>query len=142
MSLQPATLSTNADKWLTYEEMVSRFKDLLKHKPSVKGKNKDEDNLWGNGLEKSQHGINETNVSLDMGEVSDCGTLDQKINGSVSNDTKGNEESNGKPKSGSKEELSHKPNDTKIPLERHDIRCFGPHQFGKHKDIYRISQQN
>ncbi|KAF5623651.1 serine threonine kinase [Fusarium sp. NRRL 25303] len=141
VDLQSSVLTTNADEILTPQDVVSGFEDWFKPKPTVKAKNT-KDSICGDDSQKRDQCADKPNPSLDMGEVSDCGTLDQKINGSVSNDTEGNEESNGKPKSGSNQELSHKSNDTKIPLEWHDIRCFGPHQFGKHKDIYPISQQN
>jgi len=74
-----------------------------------------------------------------MGKVLDSG--DQKVNGTVSNDTKGDGNSNGQPKAGSNEKQSHA-NDTKTSLELHDKSCFARHQFGEHKDIYPISQQN
>ncbi|KAF5719409.1 hypothetical protein FGLOB1_1190 [Fusarium globosum] len=141
VDLQPATLATNADKMLTPQDVVKGFEEWLRPKPTVKAKNTD-DSLYGDDSKKCDQCADKPNPPLDKGPVFDSGRLDQKVNGTVSNDIEGNGKSNGKPKAGSNEESSHKSNDTKTSLELHDINCFGRHQFGKHKDIYHISQQN
>ncbi|RBA18450.1 serine/threonine protein kinase [Fusarium proliferatum] len=139
VDLQPATLATNADEMLTPQDVVKGFEDWFKPKPTVKYT---KESTCGDDSEKCDQCASKPNSPLDMGEISDSGKLDQKVNGAVSKDTEGNGKSNGKPKAGSNEESSHKSNDTKTSLELHDINCFGRHQFGKHKDIYHISQQN
>ncbi|VTT76303.1 unnamed protein product [Fusarium fujikuroi] len=141
VDLQSSVLTTDADEILTPQDVVSGFKDWFKPKPTAKVKNT-KDSICGDGSETCDQCANKPNPPLDMGKVSDSGKLDQKVNGTVLKDTEGNEKFNGKPKAGSNEESSHKSNDTKKSLEWHDISCFGQHQFGKHRDIYRISQQN
>ncbi|RKL46828.1 hypothetical protein BFJ72_g2568 [Fusarium proliferatum] len=139
VDLQPATLATNADEMLTPQDVVKGFEDWFKPKPTVKYT---KESTCGDDSEKCDQCASKPNSPLDMGEISDSGKLDQKVNGTVSKDTEGNGKSNGKPKAGSSKESSHKSNDTKASLELHDINCFGRHQFGKHEDIYHISQQN
>ncbi|KAG4259190.1 serine/threonine protein kinase [Fusarium proliferatum] len=139
VDLQPATLATNADEMLTPQDVVKGFEDWFKPKPTVKYT---KESTCGDDSEKCDQCASKPNSPLDMGEISDSGKLDQKVNGAVSKDTEGNGKSNGKPKAGSSKESSHKSNDTKASLELHDINCFGRHQFGKHEDIYHISQQN
>ncbi|KAI1019942.1 hypothetical protein LB503_006091 [Fusarium chuoi] len=140
VDLQSSVLTTNTDEILTPQDVVKGFEDWFRPKPAVQVKNTD-DSLCGDDSEKFNQCTNKPNPPLDMGKVSDSGKLDQKVNGTMSNDTKGDENLNGKPKAGSTEKLAHT-NDNKTSLELHDISCFARHQFGKHKDIYPISQQN
>jgi hypothetical protein len=87
---------------------------------------------------------------VNQGEVPDLDKIDHKINGAVSNGTVASGKSNGKPDAKSKTdskvqsvESNPKSNSTnayKKSLEWK--RCFGTYQFGKHKEIYPISQQN
>ncbi|KAF5659973.1 serine threonine kinase [Fusarium circinatum] len=137
---RPTTLTTNAYEILNPKDVVEAFKDWFKPKSPVKGKNTD-DSLCGDDSEKC---TDKPKTSLDKGGVSDWDKVDQKVNGTASNDTNGDSKSESKPdvKSNESNPKSNNTNERKESLEWHDKRCFGPQQFGKHKDIYPISQQN
>ncbi|KAF4498231.1 hypothetical protein FAGAP_5587 [Fusarium agapanthi] len=135
-NLQPTTLITNAYEILNPQDVVGAFKDWFKPNSIVKVKTTD-DSLCGDDSEKCDQCTGKPKTSLDKGGVSDSGKVDQKVNGTVSNDPNGDGKSKSKP-----DVKSNNTNDHKESLEWHDKICFRPHQFGKHKDIYRISQQN
>ncbi|KAG9498442.1 hypothetical protein J7337_009247 [Fusarium musae] len=148
VDLQPATLTTITDEILTSQDVVSGIEEWLRHKSSRKCKDTD------NGLRggKSEQGIDKPQTPLDRGKFCESGKLHHKVNGTVSNGTIGDGKSNGEPDAKSKVDskinssesnpISNSTNGHKKPLEWHNKRCFGTYQFGKHKDIYPISQQN
>ncbi|KAF5532666.1 serine threonine kinase [Fusarium mexicanum] len=142
-NLQPATLITNVYEMLDPKDVVGALKDWFKPKSTVKGKTID-DLLCGDDSEKCDQCACDSKTSLDKGGVSDSGKVDQKVNVTASNDTNGDSKYKSKPdvKSNESNPKSNSTNERKESLEWHDKRCFGLHQFGKHKDIYPISQQN
>ncbi|KAF5576170.1 serine threonine kinase [Fusarium pseudocircinatum] len=144
-TMENTTLTTNA------EDVVSGFEEWFKHKPNVKDKSTDCDCLCSAGLERYEQGINKPKTSVNQGEVPDLDKLYHKTNGNVSNGTNNDTKPNGKPDVQAKVEpkvqgesnpKSNSTNEHKKYLEWHNKRCFGTYQFGKHKDIYPISQQN
>ncbi|KAF5231072.1 hypothetical protein FANTH_13552 [Fusarium anthophilum] len=142
-NLQPATLITNVYEILDPKDVVGAFKDWFKPKSTVKSKNTD-DLICGDDSEKCDQCAGKPKTSMEEGGVSDSGKVDQKVNGTVPNDPNADSKSKSKPdvKSNESNPKSHNTDELQEFLEWHDKRCFGPHQFGKHKDIYPISQQN
>ncbi|KAF5557988.1 hypothetical protein FNAPI_5253 [Fusarium napiforme] len=148
MNPQPATLATNTDEIPTPQDVFSGREVLSRQKPTVKCKDTD------NGLRgrKSEQGTDKPKTPLDRGKFYESGKPHHKINGPVSNGTNNDTKPNGKPDLKSKVEpkvqssesnpQSNNTNAHKKSLEWHNKRCFGAYQFGKHKDIYPISQQN
>ncbi|KAF4958536.1 hypothetical protein FGADI_2336 [Fusarium gaditjirri] len=116
---QPSlTLTTNANEPWTWPGVICGLCDWFK--PLVKGHS--DKCVCPNDAEKS--------------EQSDFGKPDQ-INGSESNGANEDGKPDAKPDGQSNDTKQHKES-----LEWQDIKCYAPHEFGKHKDIYRISQQN
>ncbi|KAF5644457.1 CMGC SRPK kinase [Fusarium sp. NRRL 52700] len=147
VDLQLATLTTNAEKILTQSELASKFEDWLKHKPTVKLKNTN-NSLCGDDSDTCHQCTGELKA-LNKGKVSNSGKVDQKANVVVPNNTNGDNKSLEPDVESKVESKGHKPNlqshntnEHKESLDWHDQKCFGRHHFGKHKDIYPISQQN